>query len=293
MHLDRRFAIVAAFSLVWGLLVSLVFYRTALSGRRAAPEKVLVVAAQPLPPGAPIAAEALKTIRVPENLFPKGGYSRPEDVVGRPAITSIQPDEPVVDARIAPRGAGFGVAPLIPPGMRALAVRVNDVVGVAGFVLPGMRVDVLVTGKPPGADDTATATVLQNVVVLSAGQAVEAEAKSQSMSVTVVTLLVTPAQAESLALANTEGHIHLVLRNSTDQIFAPTSVQGLRALYGRVETAPPNVQRVSSPKPVAALPQPKPLIIPAPPAAETMLLIQGSQKTLETFATKGASPNDR
>ena len=284
MHFDRRFAIVAAFSVVWGLLVSLLFYRTAVAGRKAGPEKMLVVAAQPLPPGAPIAAESLKTVRVPENLFPKGGYSRLEDVAGRPAVTSIQPDEPVVESRIAPKGSGFGVAPLIPPGMRALSVRVNDLVGVAGFVLPGMRVDVLVTGRPPGADDTATTTVLQNVVVLSAGQAVEADARSQSMSVPVVTLLVTPAQAESLALANIEGHIQLVLRNSTDQVFAQTSGQALRGLYGRAEAAPVKPLLTPSPKPVIPIPPAKPAVIPPPPpTVETMLLIQGSKKAIETF----------
>ena len=141
MQMDRRFGMIVAFSLVWGLVVSLFFYRIAAPGRTAAPEKTLVVAAQPLPPGASIAADAVKTVRVPEKLFPHGGFSKVEEVVGRPVVSSIQPDEPVVEARIAPRGSGFGVAPMIPPGMRALAVRVNDVAGVAGFVLPGARGD--------------------------------------------------------------------------------------------------------------------------------------------------------
>src|ERR1019366_5021886 len=133
----------------------------------------------------------------------------------------------------------FGVAPMIPPGMRALAVRVNDVAGVAGFVLPGARVDVLVTGRPPGADDTVTTPVLEDVAVLSAGQTVEADSHSQSMSVAVVTLLVTPAQAVSLTLAASEGKIQLVLRNSGDRQTAPTRGRELRELYGLTDTRPP------------------------------------------------------
>src|ERR1035438_9628730 len=230
MHLDRRFGIIVVCSLLWGLVVSLTFYRMAAKGSAPGPEKTLVVAAQPLSPGASVAADSVKTVRVPENLFPKGGYSRTEDVVGRPVVSSIQPEEPLVDSRLAARGSGFGVAPMIPTGMRAVSVRVNDVAGVAGFVLPGMRVDVLVTGKPPGADDTFTATVLQNVTVLSAGQAVQTDGKSQSMSVTVVTLLVDPVQAESLTLAANEGHLQLVLRNSSDQKVEATARRELREL---------------------------------------------------------------
>jgi len=154
MHLDRRFLVIVGSSLAWGLIVSLVFYRMALVGRSQAQEKTLVVAAEPLAPGAAVAAGAVKTMRVQANLFPKGGYARVEDVVGRPVISSIEPDEPVVDSRLAARGSGFGVAPMIPTGMRAVSVRVNDVAGVAGFVLPGMHVDVLVTGRPPNETGT-------------------------------------------------------------------------------------------------------------------------------------------
>lgn len=300
MHLDRRFLIIVGSSLAWGLVVSLVFYRMALGGRRAAPEKTLIVAAEPLSPGTAITAGVVKTSRVPENLFPKGAYSRVEDVVGRPVISSIGPDEPVVDSRLAARGSGFGVAPMIPTGMRAVSVRVNDVAGVAGFVLPGMRVDVLVTGKPPGADDTFTATVLQNVTVLSAGQTVQTDGKSQSMSVPVVTLLVDPLQAESLTLAANEGHIQLVLRNSGDQKVEVTARRELRQLYSHgvaVETdsapqpAPVQSRPAARPEVRAANPAPKPASAPAPlkaeppqpPAFESIILIRGNQKTVETF----------
>lgn len=297
MHLDRRFLIIVGSSLAWGLIVSLFFYRMALGGRRQSPEKTVVVAAVPLSPGAAIAAGDVKTVHVPENLFPKGGYSRVEDVVARPVISTIEPDEPVVESRLAARGSGFGVAPMIPTGMRAMSVRVNDVAGVAGFVLPGMRVNILVTGKPPGADDTFTATVLQNVTVLSAGQTVQSDGKSQSMSVPVVTLLVDPMQAESLTLAANEGHIQLVLRNSGDRKVETTARRELRELYGhRAPAEPEPALRIAlaTPRPAApplhrpalAMPAAPVPVAPAPPAVESIILIRGSQKTVETFAVE-------
>jgi pilus assembly protein CpaB len=295
MHLDRRFVIIVGSSLAWGMIVSLLFYRMALGSRGPAAEKTLVVAAEPLSPGASITASELKTIRVPVNLFPKGGYSRMEEAVGRPVISTIGADEPVVDSRLAARGSGFGVAPMIPPGMRAASVRVNDVAGVAGFVLPGMRVDVLVTGKPPGADDTFTATVLQNVTVLSAGQTVQTDGKSQSMSVTVVTLLVDPLQAESLTLAANEGHLQLVLRNSSDQKVEATARRELRELYnhGAALNSAPAPAPIAPPNHPATVwrPPPAPVraaavlppAVPAPPQVDTIVLIRGNQKTVETF----------
>ena len=121
--------------------------------------------------------------------------------------------------------------------MRAISVRVNDVVGVAGFVLPGMRVDVLVTGRPPGLADTVTRTVLQNIAVLSAGQTIQTDGKSQSITTPVVTLLVDPREAEALTLANNEGHIQLVLRNSTDRVARRNARPGIAA--SSMPRAPP------------------------------------------------------
>src|ERR1700674_1345537 len=185
MRVDRRFAILVGFSLLWAALVSAIFYRVIAKpgGQRAAQEeKPMVVAVQPLEFGVIIKPEYVKLVRIPAKLFPKGGFSRSEEVVERTEVSPIQPDEPVVETRSAPRGSGVGVSPLIPAGMRAISVRVNDVVGVSGFVLPGMRVDVLVTGRPPGREDTTTATVLQNITVLSAGQTIQADANKQSIN---------------------------------------------------------------------------------------------------------------
>src|SRR5438477_2158976 len=223
MNLNRRFVLVISISLAWALVVSGTFYRLAGGVRtRAAVQKQVVVATRTLPVGSTLDRDSVKLRGVPESLFPAGGFSRLEDVLERPVISAIQADEPVVEARVAVKGSGMGLGPLIPPGLRAVSVRVNDVVGVAGFVLPGMRVDVLVTGRPPNVADTITRTVLQNIAVLSAGQTLQTDAKSQAISTPVVTLLVTPNDAESLTLANNEGHIQLVSRNSTDQQFSDT-----------------------------------------------------------------------
>ena len=294
MRLDRRFVVVVGLSLVWALVVSLVFYRAASrSGKKTPwkPEKPVVLAVETLPMGAVIRPESVKLGRVPENLFPRGGFSRVEDVVDRPVMSPIQPEEPVVEARLALKGSGGGVAPLIPPGMRAISVRVNDVVGVAGFVLPGMRVDVLVTGRPPGRDDTVTTTVLQNIAVLSAGKTIQVDSKSQSISTPVVTLLVTPEQAESLTLANSEGRIQLVLRNSTDQQAAQTRGRDLRQLYpGWGPTRPAAEEQPREPARddlPAAPPQPGAgtvaVVTPPAPEPERVLMIRGSQKTEEAI----------
>ena len=288
MRFDRRFVLVLAVSLLWALIVSIVFYRLAGSpgGRaRAASGKPIVLASKPLPMGALIGRESVKLGRVPEPLFPAGAFSRIEDVLERPVINPIQPEEPLVEARLAPRGSGLGLGPLIPPGMRAIAVRVNDVVGVAGFILPGMRVDVLVTGRPAGSNDTATRTVLQNIAVLSAGQTIQNDGKSQSIAAPVVTLLVTPPEAEAVTLANTEGHIQLVLRNSTDRETAATPGRQWHDLYG----APPPAQIAPATAPVRrAAPESLPArafvpVIVPPPAPDRMILMHGTTRTVAEF----------
>ncbi|HEV3200779.1 MAG TPA: Flp pilus assembly protein CpaB [Bryobacteraceae bacterium] len=301
MHFDRRFVIVVGCSLLWAFLVASLFYKVAASGRQPrgpATQKTLVVAAQALPFGALIGPESVKTIQVPEALFPKGGSSRTEDVLGRSVVSPIEPDEPVVEVRIAPKGSGVGLAPMIPPGLRAIAVKVNEVVGVAGFVLPGMRVDVLATGRPPTSSDTVTTTVLQNIPVLSAGQTIQVDTKGQPISATVVTLLVSPPQAEAVTLANNEGHIQLVLRNNSDREVTHTSGRQSRELFGIEPHAPAPVAHepeLARPRRVVAAPVPVPAIPTAPPVhverlpvphPDEVIMIRGSQKTVEAAPAK-------
>ncbi|MFB3826367.1 MAG: Flp pilus assembly protein CpaB [Bryobacteraceae bacterium] len=290
MRLDRKFLAAVAASLLWALLVAAVFYRVSLrAARPPQARKPLVIAVRDLAPGAAIAANMVRLTEVPPEAFPKGGFSRLEEVVNRPVAAAILPDEPVTEARLAARGSGVGLAPLIPAGKRAVAVKVNEVVGVAGFVLPGMRVDVLVTGRAPGRDDTATRTVLQNVTVLSAGQAIQTDGKNQTINAQVVTLLVNPEQAEVLALASNEGRIQLALRNSADERIAAPPGTELRRLYG-----------VAPPPPAAAAPRPavavKPRVpvepprkaaaaqAPAPPSAgDTVVVFRGGRPTVEAI----------
>ena len=303
MNLDRRFVLVMSISLAWALVVSGAFYRLAGGAgarARAAVQKQVVVATRTLPAGNTLDRDSVKLRAVPENLFPAGGFSRLEDVLERPVISAIQADEPVVEARVAVKGSGVGLGPLIPPGLRAVSVRVNDVVGVAGFVLPGMRVDVLVTGKPPNRTDTETQTVLQNITVLSAGQSIQTDGKSQPIVAPVVTLLVNPSEAEALTLANVEGHIQLVLRNSTDRATADTHGRRLHDLYGATAPDPappaPKPQRASAAsRAPAALAVTAPANLTAAPAPlapaepDRMILIRGATKKVEVFTNEKAA----
>jgi pilus assembly protein CpaB len=166
--------------------------------------------------------------------------------------------------------------------MRAVSVRVNDVVGVAGFVLPGMRVDVLVTGRPPNFNGTITSTVLQNIIVLSAGQVLQPESRGQAINTPVVTLLVTPEQAEILTLAGNEGRIQLVLRNGSDQASQKTPGRDTRELYGsRAADVPAKV----------ATPRPKPVVVaptkaPERPLRDEVVMIRGNQRTVEVVGVQ-------
>jgi pilus assembly protein CpaB len=299
MRFDRRFVVVVSVSLLWALIVAGFFYRLAGgSGRRqaaAAAHKQIVVATKSLPAGSTLDRTSVTVRGVPEELFPAGAFTRVEDVLERPVISTIQADEPVVESRLAVKGSGLGLGPLIPQGMRAMSVRVNDVVGVAGFVLPGMRVDVLVTGKPPNRNDTETQTVLQNITVLSAGQTIQTDGKSQPIVAPVVTLLVNPREAEALTLANSEGHIQLVLRNSTDQAVTATAGRSLHELYGAAPVEAAAVPVVRKAAAAGTRPTPKPHATPAaaavtkagpPPEPEQdqMIVIRGSVKKVEYFS---------
>ncbi|HVP45598.1 MAG TPA: Flp pilus assembly protein CpaB [Bryobacteraceae bacterium] len=286
--MDRRFLTVLAMSIVLALVVSAVFYQMSMRGSRQKPKQAefrdLVMAAQPLPVGTTIRREELKITKVPSDLFPHGGFSKVEEVIDRPVVSNVLLDEPVLEGRLAARGSGLGLAPIIPPGMRAVSVRVNDVVGVAGFVLPGMRVDVLVTGRPPNFNGTITETVLQNIVVLSAGQVLQPESRGQAINTPVVTLLVTPEQAEILTLAGNEGRIQLVLRNGSDQASPKTPGRETRELYGYRTSKPDVPEKVAAPRPRPAVV--RPVEAPKRPVVEEVVMIRGNQRTVEVVGVQ-------
>jgi len=185
----------------------------------ATPTQPVVVAAADLAIGSEIKQEDLQVVSFPAGVSPEGSFAKAGDIVGRGLIVPVVKNEPILEAKLAPKEAGAGLPPVIPEGMRAVSVRVNEVVSVAGYVLPGTRVDVVATASPtnqPG--DTTSKVVLANVQVLTAGTRMEQDQKDgKPMQVTVVTMLVTPEQAERLALASTEGKIQLALRNPLDQ----------------------------------------------------------------------------
>jgi pilus assembly protein CpaB len=178
----------------------------------------VIAAANDLPVGTIITAHDLGTTEIAGSL-PPGVFTKQADVLGRGVISPIYKGEAIIGSRLAAKGAGGGLAATIPKGMRACAVRVDDVVGLAGFVTPGKRVDVLVSGNPPGStggNNPLVHTLLQNIEVLSAGTNIQKDANGKPEQVQVVNLLVTPKQAEKLSLASTQTHIQLVLRNPLD-----------------------------------------------------------------------------
>ena len=222
-------ALVVAGICTW-LVVGLVGVR---SRRRAHGDDKMVAAAKDIPLGAVLTRCDLTTMTI-AGAAPKGAIE-PEDAIGRGVVTQIYQGEPVLESHLAVLGSGGGLAPTIPSGMRACAVRVDEVVGVAGFVTPGMRVDVLVSGNPPGAgaaDGVVTKTILQNIQVLSAGTDIQRDAEGKARQVQVVNLLVTPEQAEMLSLASNSLKIQFVLRNPLDTQIAKVPTTAMSTLLG-------------------------------------------------------------
>jgi pilus assembly protein CpaB len=179
----------------------------------------IVAAADNIKIGSLLTASNLTSIEIAGTL-PKGAILKPENAIGRGVVSNLYQGEPILEDRLAAPGSGGGLAATIPDGMRACAVKVDDVVGVAGFVTPGMRVDVLISGIPPGSSSTTqgviSKTILQNIEVLSAGTDIQKDAEGKAKPVQVVNLLVTPEQAETLSLASNHLAIQLVLRNPLD-----------------------------------------------------------------------------
>ena len=209
------FALVAA--LVISLGITSVFYaritRTQASAR--AKTKRIVAAAVALQPGTPISAENLTQIDWPVNVPLEGLIEKKEEVIGHVLMYAVAVQQPVLRRDLA-SSASLGLSAKIPDGMRATAVKTNEVTNIAGFIFPGSHVDVLVTLKPENIASTETRTVLQNVLVLSTGTKMDPDPNGKPENVNVITLLVTPVQSEKLALAQNQGTIHFVLRNGGD-----------------------------------------------------------------------------
>jgi pilus assembly protein CpaB len=238
------------------------------------PTKPVVVAASDLDIGAELTRDNIRIIQWPANAVPANVISDQKDVVGRGLILPMIQNEPFLPMKLASAEAGAGLPPAIPPGLRALSIKVNEVIGVAGYVLPGTRVDVLVTVSPGqgGQGDMTSKVILTNVQVVAAGTKIDRETdKNKPIAVSVVTLLVTPEESERLTLASTEGKIQLALRNPLDKETPAT--RGIRqsALLGVPATTPRATVRVSS--------APRPL--PAPLDGATVEIIRGDKRARE------------
>jgi pilus assembly protein CpaB len=299
--MNKRFVGVLVFAFVVASIASLLLYRVLNNRGQTAKAAVntvqIVLAARNLEVGTVLKEGDVHLAEWPGTV-PIGSSNKVQDMLGRGVTTTIYANEPLIESRLAPKGAGGGLAAMIPPGMRAVAVRVNEVVGVAGFVVPGMRVDVLISGNRPGGDrglGTLSKTLLQNLEVLSAGQDFKKDAEGKPIAVQVVNLLVTPEQAEQLSLASAQTVIQLVLRNPLDREVAKTTGTALDYLFtgGKMNSQAPAPQPVAAaaprPRPAAQRPAsaPLPSYMPAPkPVPFTMEIIAGTKKSETKFDSK-------
>jgi pilus assembly protein CpaB len=238
-----RAALFWVFALVAGLGTALLLARyldKKGGGGQAVAVTGVVVAAVDLPLAARLKIEDLKVIEWPSDHVPPGAITDPKELVGRVLISRVLAQQPLMPGMLAAKNAGSGLAALIPSNMRAIAVRVDDVVGVAGFIHADDRVDVLVTMRQnfQGGEST-TKVFLQNIKVLAVGQEVDNGDKSRlhATPATVATLLVSPQDAERLVLAQMEGRIMLTLRSWTDSQPVDTNGANPSGLIGGAPVA--------------------------------------------------------
>jgi len=271
-----RLLLIGILALALGFVASVYVYRNLQlkSGSGSEPGVDVIVAADDLQVGAKVEERDIKIIRIPAADLPPGSPRRRSDVLGHGVVVPISKGEFILPNRLAGENAGSGLPSLIPPGMRAVSVRVNEIVSVAGFVTPGTRVDVLLTGTPGGTGEQQTTTVLQNVAVLASGHTLERTATGEAQTTAVITLLVSPDDAQRLTLASSEGHIQLALRNPLDTKQDEVPSSNSRGLYRGV-AAPAPVQPIAHHTVTTARK------IAAPPPASTGISVevyQGDKK---------------
>jgi pilus assembly protein CpaB len=250
------------------------FMQRAPAQAAALPTKPVVVAAVDLNLGAELRREDVRVVDWPASAIPAGTVAVPDEVVGRGLLQPIVQNEPIWSTALAPKEEGAGLPPVIPKGLRAVSVRVNEVIGVAGYVLPGTRVDVVATVNPSNQQtDITSKVILTNVQVLAAGTKIDRETdKNKPVPVTVVTLLVNPDEAERLTLASGEGKIQLALRNPLDTSTPQTRGVRPAALLGAVPVVRVARARTSD----AARP-----VADAAPSLPDVEIIRGDKRTRE------------
>lgn len=281
MNRARVFVVLLVAVVVGGLLSYAVYnyLQTRPLKEVKTPEKRIVVASAKLPAGTLLKDENLEFVPWPATNMPAGFFESKEELVSRGLVQSVVENEPILESKLAPKGSGAGLPPMIEKGKRGIAIRANEIIGVVGFVLAGTRVDVILTATPVGAQEAVTKIVLQNVYVASAGQVIQKDAEGKPQTVTAVTLIVTPEEAEKLASATSQGQFQLALRNPLDMEEAKTrGIQMSQLIRG---SAPlPDVPAVRKPRRI-------PQVIAAPPPAvapaTNIEVIKGDQRSTVKF----------
>jgi pilus assembly protein CpaB len=311
MNRSRMFLLAAvAFLVAVGVTA---FTYQALKGRLEPAEdsSQIVVAALPVNVGAKLTEADLRIATWPKAVPIQGSFQKIADVVGRGVLVPMVPNEPVLDSKLAGSGEGAGLTATIPDGMRAVSVKVNDVIGVAGFVLPGSRVDIILSGSPNAEGKVEMSKViLENIQVLAAGQNVATDDAGKPMNVQVVTLLVTPDQSQIMALATVDGRIQLALRNPLDlQEMNPNAVRRETLFFGGksaplaspaptpapAKPATRTATKAAAPAPVVTpvappAPAPAPVPVAVVPTKRQIQVINGSRSETVTFEQKDEAP---
>ena len=295
---NKRFFIVLAGALIFGLLAAVSVSRYLSNAQAFSRDMTTVAVAKvAIPIGTKIIPEQVMMVQFSKESTPDGAFNSPDKLAGRVAVMNIAAREPITETRLAPEGTAGGLSAVIPEGYRAMTVKVDDVVGISGFIMPGTLVDVVVVIHP---DDNSAAQgpiskiVLQNIKVLANGQNIDQpENQRDANTVKAVTLQVTPEQAEKLALASSEGRLQLVMRNSIDQGDEQTTGINKRSLLGGDHATPapePGSLKSEQPKSesrpvtrrVMSAPAEAKPATPPPPKA-TVEMIEGAKKRSVDF----------
>jgi pilus assembly protein CpaB len=301
---NKRLIIALLAAITFGLIAAVSVKQYLLSAQTFNRVNSVVVAKFDIPVGSRIIPEQLTVAQFPADVTPEGAISEIDDkLIGRVVVTAIAPRDPITESKLAPVGSLGGLSSVIPEGYRAMTVKVDDVVGVSGFIMPGTLVDVVVVIQPPkgtAGEEMISKIVLQNIKVLASGQNIDKPKNDREVerSVRAVTLQVTPEQAEKLALASSEGKLQLVMRNSVDQADEQTSGANKRTLLSGeratlvpdpgingANTAPkaaPSSPRRVAPRPVVKETAPK-ATQPPPAPRPTVEVIKGGKKEIQDF----------
>lgn len=276
-----------AISLVIGVVAGSFVYTQfkRVAEAKTVPTIEAVVAATNLPLGRRLEASDLRLVTWPGAKPLPGMFVRIDDCIGRALVTPVVENEPVLEGKLAPREGGAGLSATIPEGMRAVTVAVNDVIGVAGFVVPGTMVDVLVTGSA-GGNTTVTRTILENVRVLAAGPRVDQDRQGRPVSAPVITLLVTPQDADILTMASTQGRIQLALRNTLDSQKVEPPPVNQQALFQGIETPAPQAPPKAPKSDARKAPKRAPIVASPLDSTFDVEVIRGEKKEVTHFVDK-------